>query len=297
MRADHIPLYRQLVTTLRYRIASGALRPGDRLPALREAGKRWRLSLHTVRRAYQVLSAEGLVEVVPGGATQVTSGNAAHAVPGSRASMQEFVQWMHAESLRRFGVESVRVPGLLALAMEDVPPARYLVVECTATMARRLADQLTAAVGEPVASCTLGELASRREPVVVSTYHHHREVQEIVRLRGAEVHFLTLGVSPTWVDTLERAAASTRRLILTGPEAASLRAMALELRRALGKRVAVESRLSGTPADVIREARGVPVVCTPEAWELLSSEQRQCAGVLLHECEFTTQGIAALVGG
>src|SRR5262245_48034254 len=36
-----VPLYHQLAESLRYRIATGALRPGQPLPPLREAARRW----------------------------------------------------------------------------------------------------------------------------------------------------------------------------------------------------------------------------------------------------------------
>ena len=55
-RDSPVPLYHQIVETLRYRIATGRLRAGDALPTLREAAKHWGVNLHTVRRAYGELA-------------------------------------------------------------------------------------------------------------------------------------------------------------------------------------------------------------------------------------------------
>ncbi len=59
--ASQVPLYRQLFLRLRQMIASGELRPGDRLPASRELAGLLGLNRTTVTAAYELLQAEGLI--------------------------------------------------------------------------------------------------------------------------------------------------------------------------------------------------------------------------------------------
>jgi DNA-binding transcriptional MocR family regulator len=57
--------YEQIVRELSMLIERGVLRPGDRVPSLREASEHHRVSIGTVHRAYDLLEERGLVEVRP----------------------------------------------------------------------------------------------------------------------------------------------------------------------------------------------------------------------------------------
>ena len=62
-----LPLADQLVEAMRYEIASGRYRPGARLPSTRALGEQLGISFHTVRKGYQKLAEEGVVDVRRGG--------------------------------------------------------------------------------------------------------------------------------------------------------------------------------------------------------------------------------------
>ena len=66
-----VPLYRQLADALRVSVASGQLSPGAELPSLRELAADLRVNYHTVRRGFQVLEDEGLIERQRGGRHRV----------------------------------------------------------------------------------------------------------------------------------------------------------------------------------------------------------------------------------
>ena len=55
------PLYRQIAEQVRRLIALGALKPGERLPTVREIAVQARVNRNTAARAVQALEAEGLV--------------------------------------------------------------------------------------------------------------------------------------------------------------------------------------------------------------------------------------------
>ena len=75
--ASPVPLYQQLVDGIRRLVARGALRPGDRLPAVRDLAVELRLNRNTAARAIQALEAEGIVRTRVGQGTFVAVGAAA----------------------------------------------------------------------------------------------------------------------------------------------------------------------------------------------------------------------------
>jgi molybdate-binding protein/DNA-binding transcriptional regulator YhcF (GntR family) len=67
-------LYQEIAESLRRRIATGELAPGDRLAPVREMARQWNCTPGTINRAYTQLAREGLVVGHRGGGTRVTSG-------------------------------------------------------------------------------------------------------------------------------------------------------------------------------------------------------------------------------
>ncbi|MCP3980070.1 MAG: GntR family transcriptional regulator [bacterium] len=76
-----VPLYQQIAEQFRRLIALGALRPGDRLPTVRELAVRSRVNRNTAARAIQQLEAEAVVRTRVGQGTFVLES----AVPVDRA--------------------------------------------------------------------------------------------------------------------------------------------------------------------------------------------------------------------
>ncbi len=66
-RQSPTPLQEQIVLQVRYLVATGALAVGAPLPSTRALARQFGLSFHTVRKAYQALEQEGLLEGLPGG--------------------------------------------------------------------------------------------------------------------------------------------------------------------------------------------------------------------------------------
>ncbi len=54
-------IWRQLCDRVKLDIASGALRPGDRLPAIRDVAAALRINRNTVARAYSELERDGII--------------------------------------------------------------------------------------------------------------------------------------------------------------------------------------------------------------------------------------------
>jgi GntR family transcriptional regulator len=60
------PVYLQLADQIRYAAASGRLKPGEPLPALRPLAEELRINRNTIARAYAELEGQGLIETQPG---------------------------------------------------------------------------------------------------------------------------------------------------------------------------------------------------------------------------------------
>src|SRR5215210_6407524 len=72
-RESGIPLGLQLVQKLRSQIEAGSLRPGERLPSVRDAALAAGVNVNTVRTVYGRLEREGLVRSEQGRGTFVAS--------------------------------------------------------------------------------------------------------------------------------------------------------------------------------------------------------------------------------
>ncbi|MEV0663702.1 GntR family transcriptional regulator [Actinomadura luteofluorescens] len=67
------PPYRVIAAEIRARIESGELRPGDRVPSIRQIAQRWGVAVATATRAAAVLREQGLVEPRVGAGTVVSA--------------------------------------------------------------------------------------------------------------------------------------------------------------------------------------------------------------------------------
>lgn len=57
---NKIPIYLQIVTFVKRNIVSGKLKPGDKLPSIREMSAKFKVNPNTLQRAYQELERENL---------------------------------------------------------------------------------------------------------------------------------------------------------------------------------------------------------------------------------------------
>jgi GntR family transcriptional regulator len=69
---DGLPVYRQIVNQVKYMVASGRLRAGQELPAIRTLAEKLVINPNTVIRAYLELAREGIVESRHGSGTYIT---------------------------------------------------------------------------------------------------------------------------------------------------------------------------------------------------------------------------------
>jgi len=64
-RGDKLPLYEEVARRISYLIEQGTLRPGDRVPSIRNLSKQMQVSINTVKEAYGQLEDRRLLEARP----------------------------------------------------------------------------------------------------------------------------------------------------------------------------------------------------------------------------------------
>jgi GntR family transcriptional regulator len=134
-RIDHqsaVPLYHQVAEAVRYRIATGELAPGRRLPSLRQAADLWGVNLHTVRRAYAELAEHGILASRSRSGTVVLNGGAARAQEAN--GLDAFLHGVLRQGAERWGLSApksgmLRNAGRPALASTPGPTQRPIMSE------------------------------------------------------------------------------------------------------------------------------------------------------------------------
>ena len=73
--SSQVALYEQIKNQIRTQIVDGTLQGGDTLPSIRSLAKELKVSIITVKRAYEDLEKEGLLETIVGKGTFISSKN------------------------------------------------------------------------------------------------------------------------------------------------------------------------------------------------------------------------------
>jgi len=79
-----MPIYAQLEQTIRFAIATGKLRPGEKLPTVRQLAVELRVNANTVARVYAELERAGVVETKRGVGTFVSENHTRAATRGDQ---------------------------------------------------------------------------------------------------------------------------------------------------------------------------------------------------------------------
>jgi GntR family transcriptional regulator len=70
-KTSSVPIFRQIVEQIRDQVSSGILKPGERLPGVRDLGKKLKLNQNTTLKIYRVLVKDKVLEMGVGRGTYV----------------------------------------------------------------------------------------------------------------------------------------------------------------------------------------------------------------------------------
>jgi DNA-binding transcriptional regulator YhcF (GntR family) len=303
-RDGGLPLYRQVADALRYRIATGELKPGARLPSLRRAAELWGVNMHTVRRAYAELDAQGVV-AMRAKANAVVQRPGALGEDDSAAvvaggTVAEFLAAVLREGRLRWGLEPDDLARRLAetgLALSAGGPALH-VVECSESQARDLAEQLNRRY---VVQATGWSLEREGEPpggAVVATYFHYNDIRwrwphRLEAVRFAATHpaaALRQQVESLWAAEGRHGAI---RVVLCEREAGMARNIAADLARILPAPDFEVVAEVAEPAVLLERAEG-PVLFAPRIWGEMDEALRSHRSALQVRYVFEERDLSAM---
>jgi GntR family transcriptional regulator len=112
-----VPVYRQLIDQVLVAISSGVLRPGDRLPTVRQVAVDLSININTVVRAYKELEIRGTLSTQQGTGTFITD----QEVRQDEADRQRRLSQLIGDMLARAGAEGFSVADLRR-ALDDLIP-------------------------------------------------------------------------------------------------------------------------------------------------------------------------------
>ena len=112
-------IYRQIVEQIKYKIASGELKPTEQLPSIRELAKTLKINPRTVVKAYEELQSGGLVVRRQGQGVFIRDGQAAVPVQTRNKLLQEMARRMLAEA-SRLGASEEQVREIFSNVMKQM---------------------------------------------------------------------------------------------------------------------------------------------------------------------------------
>jgi len=274
---DGIPVYRQLVDRLRTNIKNGTLKNGEQLPTVRELSQQLELAQGTVKRAYDELRSEGLVNQVQGRGTFVSY---QMVDPESRKERAMAAIDTMLDQLEAMDFSMMETRIYLDLKLRDremiQKNLKIALVECNPEILSQISDQLRRLGGIDVYTYVMEEV--RRYPyalaeemdLIITTMTHAAEVDQLVTV-SKKIARVALRVQPRFVGQIVKLPDDAVVGILSG----SLRYADL-LRQtctSYADRVTIlEPQLLGAPEGCRALLDQVDAVLVPEHYEKYCSQ-------------------------
>lgn len=181
-----IPIYQQLTDAIRAAIRQGTLIPGEQLPTVQELAEQLHVARGTIKRAYDELERQKLLEKVQGRGTFVThTPAAADRKDRAMAAIDELLDQLQE---MKFSMHDIRIFLDLKLRQraERLSNVKVAVVECNPETLSQLTEQLRQIEHVSLYSCLLEQLKAypynlaEEADLVVSTPEHVPYLETIV---------------------------------------------------------------------------------------------------------------------
>ncbi|MBS0559106.1 MAG: phosphonate metabolism transcriptional regulator PhnF [Proteobacteria bacterium] len=129
LRQDGVALWRQIATTLHQRISDGTYAPGQQLPTEDQLARGFGVNRHTVRRALEALSRDGLIRVEQGRGSFVAEDVIEYAVE----ARTRFSEWIRRHNKEPSGnvlrLEETAAPASVAAGLGIRTGAKVVLLE------------------------------------------------------------------------------------------------------------------------------------------------------------------------
>ena len=233
-RRSSAPIFEQLVKQLRYLIAVGHFDPREPLPSTRSLASSLGISFHTVRKAYQVLERQGILEAAVGTGYRISD-----PAPLGRADRLERGAEIMSESLQQLvglGLSESEIEYLVDEQLGLLETRKSSADVAFFSSSLEIAEQGAASVGRSlqrkVQPLTEGRGVTRSFPDYVIT-----EFRDLSTVRGlfpgSEVIGVSTHIAPAALDSVARLL-GTETLGLLARDVDSIRYLSGRLRRESG---------------------------------------------------------------
>jgi len=279
-RSSSTPVHEQLTGQLRFLIASGRLQTDDTLPSTRGLAEEVGVSFHTVRKAYQHLEAEGLLEAHHGSGYVVLQHSPlskSERMERGATVLEEALHGLIGLGLQDGEIEYLFQEQFQAVRRQQIQHKLVFAAVCV-EYAELCGDYITSSLQQHVVGVSLDTLRQHQDTdVVITPYQHVRTVT--AQLPRSDVQ----GVDTTLpLDVLEHVARLTEQqtigLVTQRPETIQPLSALLRERTAFDGQIiaasmqAEASHLSSFVADV-DVVLGTPA-CRRRLKPLVSERQR-----------------------
>jgi len=160
-------LREQLGTQLTLGVVSGDLKPGEKLPSVRELARRYKIHSNTVSAAYRDVEGNGWLEVRKGSGVYVQDVRQ----KTEKSSLDELIEGFLDET-RRQGFSAAEVRKGLARVLGAAPVRRVVVIEPEPELGEILAAELREHIALPVTAGVLGKLDEDAAAVALMSRTH-----------------------------------------------------------------------------------------------------------------------------
>jgi len=298
------PLYRQLQDQIRYAISVGELRPGDRLPSIRELESRLAVNRNTVRRAYMELHADGTL-LLRQGREAIVSPRPPAAGPicdDDLAGAAESLAGLMLQRAEAGGLDCLQFADYLAHAARahDATYPRCAFVECSARQASYFAEVTGRRLGRRIVPIDLHDLGGDRGAMpasvrfVFTPHWHFAEAKALLESPARHVYALGVRITDECGRRLRALEGEHIGLVVRDPESApGYREL---LRQHMGRREIIAATADDREAIGAMMQRVDHVVYTPPCDEIVRETAPSHVGT--HELIFepTPEDLAAVQG-
>jgi GntR family transcriptional regulator len=118
-KGSAVPISRQIVDQIATLCASGGLKPGERLPSVRELARELAVNQNTILRVYERLCGEGLLEMRHGQGTFATGRTSQNRMTAHRARLVDELRQI-AQQAAGLGLSTDELHELLAEAANGI---------------------------------------------------------------------------------------------------------------------------------------------------------------------------------
>jgi GntR family transcriptional regulator len=87
-----VPIYRQIIDQVKYQVATGVLKEGDKVESVRQLARNLAVNQNTILKVYNELSRDNILKIVRGEGTFVSSGKQSISVSDRKKALADILR-------------------------------------------------------------------------------------------------------------------------------------------------------------------------------------------------------------